>query len=80
MTPDQFKYLRKELTLTQVQCADLLGCKERIIRRYEHGESPIPNVIGKYFELYKYTRNIDARIISALCSTILDRQTTRLLP
>ena len=74
MKSHEFKSLRQELKLTQIEYAELLGCKERMLRRYEHGESPIPSVIWKYLELYKYTRNLDVKIISAMCETILNPQ------
>ncbi len=74
MKSHEFKSLRQELKLTQIECAKLLGCGARIIGRYENAKSPIPNVIGKYLELYKYTRNLDVKIISAMCETILNPQ------
>ncbi|WP_341237885.1 helix-turn-helix domain-containing protein [uncultured Limnobacter sp.] len=55
MTPEQFKRMRSDLRLTQVDMAELIGVSENAISLYERGKSPIPKMIkalafGLWFE------------------------------
>lgn len=42
MSPTDFLAARERLGLSQVEVARFLGKGERIIRRYEHGQTPVP--------------------------------------
>lgn len=55
MTPEQFKRMRKDLGLSQVGMAEMIGVTENMVGLYERGKSPIPKVIkalvfGLWFE------------------------------
>lgn len=43
MTPAAFLAARERLGLSQAEVARFLGKGERIIRRYEHGQTPVPH-------------------------------------
>ena len=42
MSPTEFLAARERLGLSQVEVARFLGKGDRIIRRYEHGQTPVP--------------------------------------
>jgi DNA-binding transcriptional regulator YiaG len=44
MSPQELRFLRTELGLTQSQLADVLHCDKQTIGRWERGESPIDNL------------------------------------
>ena len=58
MTPEQFKQIRSDLTITQTQLADMMGTTLRSVQRWESGERKISGVVAKlmgYVKKYKNT-------------------------
>lgn len=45
MTGEQLRGRRVRLGMSQAAFAEALGISERMLRRYEHGEWPVPRVV-----------------------------------
>ena len=41
ISPKEFRFLRKEMDLTQLELADALGVSDQTVARYEKGQTPI---------------------------------------
>jgi hypothetical protein len=61
MTPTQFKDVKKELQLTNLQLSEILGLSLRQIVNYSQGGTPIPKTVEMILE-YLQTGKIDILI------------------
>lgn len=56
LSPQELRYLRNDLGMTQTQFARLLDSEEQNIGRYERGESPIPGPVDVLTRCFYFTR------------------------
>jgi DNA-binding transcriptional regulator YiaG len=52
MSPQQFRYVLRQLGLSQVQAAKRLGVNPRTVRRWVAGDSRIPESAGLVLQLW----------------------------
>ena len=52
MTPQQFRYVLRQLGLNQVQTAKRLGINPRTLRRWVAGDSRIPESVSLLLEVW----------------------------
>ena len=62
MTPQQFKEIRHNASLSLSQCAQWLGVDDRSIRRYEDGSRPVSGPVSRL--MYQLTGEVTAPYIA----------------
>lgn len=63
LTGAEFRFLRKELELSQVSLADYLGCNVQALARWEKGKSRVPQPAERLLRaLYRETDEGNAQI------------------
>ena len=55
------KQLRNELGLTQVQVAQLAGCTDRQVQRWEAGDAPTPKLVIRELQRMVFERQVLSR-------------------
>lgn len=53
MTPKQFKQIRKDLKLTQLELAVKIGRKPRMVQNYELGSHGIPDIVELLMKTFR---------------------------
>lgn len=73
----EFRFLRKELELSQKEIARLLGCEEQQIGRWERGENGIPGAVDRLVKLLyqeSYSENPHVRDLLENIASLVQRE------